>query len=614
MLSPESSASPGRWRTSNREYQRGFMDAVSDPNNREVVGVFASQTGKTDCVLNVIGYHIQHDPSPILLIQPTDKMAEAWSKDRLAPFLRDTPCMEGKIASARSRDSGNTILHKSFPGGHLTITGANSPASLASRPIRVLLCDEVDRYPPSAGSEGDPVRLASTRTSAFWNSRKVYISSPGRKGVSRMERLWERSDQRRFFVPCPDCGTHQALKWSQVQWDKDENGQHLPETAIYACERCGSAWSDAQRWAAVRKGEWRPTAPFRGIAGFHVNALAAQMEDGKLRNLVDEWLEAQGNPQELMRFVNTRLAEWWTEEGETVDETGLLARREDYEALVAPGCDLPDGVAVLTAGIDVQKDRLEYEITGWGRAEESWLVRYGRIYGDPKQDPAVLDELDQVLRTPLVHARGVELYIRAACIDTGGHATQTIYRWVRPRLRRPLPDGRSQFVFGIKGRSEPGRPVWPEKASRDKRKVRIQNLWVIGVDAAKDQIYGRLGIAEPGPGHCHFPRTVGEDYFKGLTAEHVRTVFRRGRPVRVWEERSPGAPNEPLDCRVYSYAALEGLRSPPFLLNLEREVRRIEALSPREPAPGSPSPVVIPNPSSLGNRRRRRVRSGGVER
>jgi len=606
-LSPESSAEPGRWSTSRAEYQRGFMDACSDPRCSDVVGVFASQTGKTDCVLNVIGFHVHHDPAPILVIQPTLEMAEAWSKDRFAPMNRDTPGLRGKIKDARSRDSGNTILHKTFSGGHLTAAGSNSPASLASRPIRILLCDEVDAYAPSAGAEGDPLKLAATRTAAFWNAKRIYISSPRLKG-SPMFRLWERSDQRRYFVPCPECGEHQWLKWTQVKWQKDEAGKALPETAVYECEHCGAGWNDVQRAQAVRRGEWRATAPFRGTAGFHVNALAAPWESRRLQKLVEQWLEAQGNPELLKVFCNTVLAEWWSEQGDTVDETGLLERREKYSA------PIPAGAAVLTIGVDVQKDRIEYEITGWGRGEESWLIRYGRIYGDPKQDPNVLRDLATVLATPLRHACGRDLYIRAGCIDTGGHATQTIYRWVRTRLRRLLPDGRSQFMFGIKGRSEVGRPVWPEKASRSKTPVRISNLWIVGVDAAKEQIYGRLGIAESGPGYCHFPRDVGEDYFKGLTAEHVITKYRAGQVVRVWAPKQEGAPNEPLDCRVYSYAALEGIRSAPFSLNLEAEVRKLEVLMQEiQPVGGAGAVGEVRPARSAAGRARRRVRHSGVD-
>lgn len=562
------------------------MDAVSDPEVEEVVGVFASQTGKTDCVLNVLGFHIQHDPAPILMIQPTVEMAETWSKDRFAPMQRDTAGIRRVMKDPQARNSGNTILHKTYPGGHLSVAGANSPAGLASRPIRVLLCDELDRYPPSAGSEGDPVRLAARRTSAFWNAKRVYISSPGIKGASRIETPWKRSDQRYWYVPCPECDAHQTLVWTQVKWDRDGDGNHLPETARYECEHCGADWSDAERRAAVNRGEWRATRPFRRVAGFRINALCAPWEKLRLEDFVIEWLEAQGNPELLKVFVNTVLAEWWEGEGEGgVAEETLMARREDYAEALPTGAQVPAGAAVLTIGVDVQKDRLEYEITGWGRDEESWLLKYGKIYGNVKTDAGVLEELDEVLAKPWIHSNGHELYIRAGCIDTG-YATQAIYKWARPRLRRALPDGRAQFVFGIKGRSEFGRPVWPDAPAQKKRRVRAK-VWILGVDAAKEQVYGRLGIAEPGPGYCHFPLEVGSPYFKGLNAEESFTEYRGGRPVKVWKPKVQGAPNEPLDCRVYSYAGIVALQSEPFLLKLEAECARVERDAPKRAATGS---------------------------
>ena len=586
------------------------MNACSDPRVHKVVGVFASQTGKTDMTLNLVGFHIHHDPAPILVIQPTLEMAKAWSKDRLAPMLRDTPALRGKVQDPRSRDSDNTLLHKAFRGGHITIAGSNSPASLASRPIRIVICDEVDRYAPSAGTEGDPVKLAETRSATFWNSVLIEITSPGIRGESRIEVDWEKSDKRLYFVPCPDCGEFQTLKWAQVQWDKDEHGDPLPETAVYVCPSCGSCWDDIARWASVRRGEWRATEPFRGVAGFHLNALNAPWERRKLARLVEQWLEAQGNPELLKVFVNTVLAEWWEdEEGDGVDPTGLMKRRKSWAEAMPRGAELPEGVAVVTFGLDVGKDRVEYEIVGWGRAEESWSLRYGRIYGDIAQDPGVLEEVDDIHGRPLMHAKGVELYIRAACLDSG-YATETVYRFCKPRLRRPLPDGFSQFVFAVKGRSEFGRPIWPEKAGGTK-KLRGLNLWTIGVDAAKDSIYGRLRIADPGAGYCHWPVDRPGDYFIGLTAEHTKTRYVRGQRRRAWELKSQALRNEPLDCRVYAYTALVGIQSDPFLLDLERECGRIDS-QPWVPIDqASAQGESMPAPSRPAGRRRR---SRGVER
>jgi phage terminase large subunit GpA-like protein len=249
-LSPEASAEPGQWNTARNEPMRGVMDAVSDHSVHTVVVVSSAQVGKTETLSNIIGFHVAQDPAPMLLLQPTLEMGEAYSKDRLAPMVRDTPALKGTIKDPRSRDSGNTLLHKVFPGGHITIAGANSPASLASRPIRIVLADEVDRYPPSAGTEGDPVSLARKRSTTFWNRKTILTSTPTVKGISRIEAEWEISDKRRFHVTCTDCDHAQHLKWAQVKWPEGR-----PQEAAYVCEECGSIWEDAKRWTMLRKGK-----------------------------------------------------------------------------------------------------------------------------------------------------------------------------------------------------------------------------------------------------------------------------------------------------------------------------------------------------------------------
>jgi phage terminase large subunit GpA-like protein len=537
----------------------------------ELVGVFASQIGKTDCVLNIVGHRIATNPGPMLLIQPTLGMAESWSKDRLAPMLRDTPALRGKVRDARSRDSGNTVLHKQFPGGHITAAGANSPASLAMRPIRDAFFDEVDRYPASAGTEGDPLKLATTRTRAFWNRKIVYISSPGTRGASRIEGVWERSDQRFYYVPCPACGVRQTLKWSQVAWDKDEEGEHRPETARYVCESCGVGWSDLERRGAVRKGEWRATRPFTGCAGFRVNALAAPWDSCNLEHLVVQWLEAQGNPELLKVFVNTVLAEWWDDAQATrvIDETGLLSRREAMESrgnrLVVPA-----PVALLTAGVDVQDNRLELSVFGWASGEESWRLAHEVLYGDPSA-PAVWEDLDRYLLAPWPRAAGGVDFVRGACVDTGGHHTQAAYDFCGPRFRRLTPDGGRAFVFAVKGQTGSG-DVWPRAHSKASAKT---PLYGIRVDPAKEQIYGRLSVAEPGPGFVHFPAEATVEYMQGLTSEVlVPKVDRKtGFVRRTWALRAGRKRNEPLDCAVYAYAALCGLR--PMGYDLETAVAEL---------------------------------------
>lgn len=576
------------------------MDAFSDSTVTELVGVFASQIGKTDCVLNMIGSRIATQPGPMLVIYPTLGTAEAWSKDRLAPMLRDTPTLRGKVRDARSRDSGNTVLHKQFPGGHLTAAGANSPASLAMRPIRDVYFDEVDRYPPSAGTEGDPLKLAVTRTRAFWNAKKVYISSPGTRGASRLEGVWERSDQRRFYVPCPACGVRQTLKWPQVQWDKDEDGEHLPATARYVCEACGEPWTDVQRWGAVRRGEWRATKPFRGCAGFHVSALAAPWESCRLEALVEQWLEAQGNPGLQKVFTNTVLAEWWEDRlaGKEIDETGLLARREPLPEIGGRPA-VPESAALLTAGVDVQDNRLEMSLWAWGAGEESWLLVHHVLFGDPAT-PATWEDLDAWILQPWPREAGGVDYIRGTCVDTGGHHTQAAYDFCGPRFRRVTPDGGRAFVFAVKGTAGTG-DVWPRKHSKVTAKA---PLWNIRVDPAVEQVYGRLSIAEPGPGYIHLGQWVDKAFAEGLAAlVRVPKINRRGFVEHTYKLRRAGLRDEPIDCAKYAYAALLGLRAMGY--SLEAEVENLarrplfrppdgEPKRTKEASPPAPSPSAQP--------------------
>ena len=458
---------------------RGVMDAVSDPTVRQVVVMSAAQVGKTEVLLNMIGFHVDQDPAPILVVQPTLSMAQAFSKDRLAPMLRDTPNLKGKVRDPRSRDSGNTTLHKVFPGGHVTIAGANSAAGLASRPVRIVLCDEVDRYPSSAGTEGDLIRLAAKRATTFWNAKLVTVSTPTVKNASRIEAEFVDSDQRDYWVPCPHCDEAQTLRWASVQWQPDR-----PETAVYVCEHCGVVWSDADRLKSLKRGEWKASAEFKGIAGFRLSGLNSPWIS--LTEAVRDFLEAKKLPETLRVWVNTYLGETWEETGEGVADEGIADRREEYE-----GC--PEGVVLITAGVDVQDDRIECEIVGWGRDEESWSLGYQTIYGDPS-GPAVWGDLEAYLNTPWHHPRGVELPVRSACIDTGGHHTNAVYSFVRPR------EGRR--VFAIKGVGGEGRALVGRPSKNNVGKVR---LFPVGVDTAKELIYARLKIKEPGPGYCHFP-------------------------------------------------------------------------------------------------------------
>lgn len=550
-LSPEASAEPGKYLTSRAEYQRGIMDAFSDPDVERVVVMSSAQVGKTEILNNIVGYFIDQDPSTILNLQPTLEMAQTWSKDRLAPMVRDNECLAKKVRSSKSKDSDNTILHKLFPGGHITMVGANSPAGLASRPIRIVLCDEVDRYPLSAGTEGDPVNLAIKRTTTYWNKKIGLFSTPTIKGISRIEKAFIESDQRYYYVPCPHCGAFQRLKWGQVKYSKD----NIKE-AYYECEHCGGHLSDSDRYRAISKGYWEAKEEFKGVVGFHLNELYSPWR--KISDIVKDFLEAKDKPDTLKTWVNTSLGETWEEAGEALDPESLETRTEEYNKI-------PKGGVVLTAGVDTQDDRLEVEITAWGKGEESWLIDYLKLYGDPDQ-PEVWQQLDDILTSDYLHESGARLNISATCIDTGGHKTQSVYEYGRTRY--------TQKVYLIKGVGGENIPIVgaQSKVKCGKSKTKTVRLFPVGVDQAKGTIYGRLKISSFGSGYMHFPRKCDRTYFDSLTAEKLVTKFVKGYPKRTWEKIR--ARNEALDCRVYSYAALKILNP-----NFEKIGERLEVNS-----------------------------------
>jgi len=564
-LSPEASAEAGWWNTDRASYQRGIMDCINDPAIENIVIMSAAQIGKTEILLNILGYYISHDPSPILVLQPTLSMAQAFSKDRLAPMLRDTPCLAGKVKDPRSRDSDNTTLHKGFQGGHVSLAGSNSPASLASRPIRIVLADEVDRYPHSAAMEGDPVSLARKRSSTFFNRKLVLTSTPTVKGASRIETAFEGSDKRFFQVPCMDCNEMQVLRWANVQWPEGR-----PDQAVYVCEHCGSAWDDTMRLRAIRRGRWEATETFSGVAGFFINGLYSPWTP--LSEAAREFLAARKLPEQLRVFVNTFLGETWEDVGEQVDSLGLYERREDYEG------SIPSGVVVMTAGVDVQDDRLEMEIVGWGRDEESWGIQYHRLEGDPTS-PQVWSDLDSILKTTFQHPSGVELSIRAVAIDSGHH-TQSVYNFVKPR------EGRR--VMCIKGVGGEGRPLIGRPTKNNIAKVR---LFPVGSNTVKELLFSRLKISEAGPGFCHFPNTYDEEFFRQLTAEKRVTKYVKGFPRSEWVKTR--ARNEALDVRCYSVAAYAALNT-----NINKVAERLRLRGEQlkdDKATDKPAPVVRPS-------------------
>jgi phage terminase large subunit GpA-like protein len=528
-----------------------MMDACSDPSIQEVVVMAGAQLGKTEAILNIIGYHIDNDPSPILVMQPTVKMAEAFSKDRVASgLLASSPCLQSKVKDPRSRDSGNTTLHKVFPGGALTMVGANSAADLASRPIRVVLCDEVDRYPVSAGTEGDPISLAVKRTITFWNRKIIMVSTPTNKGASRIEHAYEKSDQRKYYVPCRHCTEGQVLKWSNVHWDKDN-----PESARYLCDNCDSEWSESDRIWSIRNGIWVATKPFNGVAGFAINGMYSPWTP--LSAGVKDFLAVKKNPEQLKVWTNTYLGETWEDAGERLDYHALSDRREEMPYL-------PDDVYVITAGVDVQDNRLEIETVGWGKDDEIYVLDFDVLYGDPSS-PQLWGDLDTILYKQYKTAGGRELGIRAASVDSGGHYTNSVYQYCKKNAYRR--------IFAIKGMGGEGKAI-ASKPSRNN--VGKCPLFMIGVNTVKDMIFGRLKINEPGALYIHFSDRLTDDFFKQLTAEKKVTRYHKGFPRSEYQKVY--ARNEALDCLVYAIAAYVILN-----VNINALADRVEQERSRKP-------------------------------
>ncbi len=542
ILSSEASASPGRWNTDKCPYQREIMDAITNIDVQKVVIMSAAQVGKTDAmILNPIGYYIHYDPSPIMVLQPTIQLAEAFSKDRLTPMLRDTTVLNEKC-NDKSRNSGNTILQKIFPGGHVTMVGANSSASLASRPIRILLADEIDRYPATAGNEGDPLSLASKRLTTFWNKKEVNVSTPTIKGISRIETEYNNSSKGEWNIPCPQCGNLQPIKWSNLIFDKENL-----DDINYCCEHCGCLSGEVEWKENSIKGTFVEEFPDRNVKGFHLNTLASTMCEW--REVVEKFLKAneamkKGNIDMMKVWVNTELGETWEEQGEEMEEEELVKRREKYN------CEVPEEVLYITAGVDTQDDRFEIEVVGWGAGMESWGIYYKVIYGDLKLKQ-IWEDLDQFLQQTFQKADGTKMKIVCTCMDSGGHYTNQVYKFCKSRI--------SRRIFAIKGKGGADVPYVSKPTKNNREQV---PLFTLGVDTGKSLLFQRLKVEDEGAGYCHFPkereRGYDETFFKGLTSERNVMTYKKGRAVYEWRIKdSAHKRNEALDCRNYATAAME---------------------------------------------------------
>ncbi len=546
FLSSESSAEGGRWRT--LPYQKGIMDAITNPAIEQVTVMKSARVGYSKILNHVIGYHIHQDPAPIMLVQPTIEDAQGYSKEEIAPMLRDTPVLKGLVSEAKAKDGANTILQKQFPGGTLSLVGANSPRGFRRVSRRIVLFDEVDGYPPSAGSEGDQIKLGIRRTEYYWNRKIVSGSTPTVKDFSRIERMYQQSDERRYYVPCPKCGHMQYLRWPQIKWFNDD-----PSTACYECEKCGELIPHSKKRWMVERGEWKATKPGNGKhVGFHIWAAYSYSPNAAWSNLVEEFLDARHDAEQLKTWCNTILGVVWEDEyASKISGESLLQRaaEEKYKQGTPPA-----EVLLLTCGCDCQDDRLSLSVWGFARDEEMYLVNRVVLHGSPSR-PEVWKQLDEVLQNPYETEDGRKLNIEVCCIDSGGHHTQEVYGYARERA--------AMGVIAIKGMGQKGKPPLgkPSKVDINFKGRAMKNgaaLYPVGVDGVKSLLFARLKHNDPGPGYLHFYPTVGPDYLQELTAERQILRYHHGFPQRIWVKKSQ-SPNEALDEMVYAYAALHRL-------------------------------------------------------
>jgi phage terminase large subunit GpA-like protein len=532
VLTSESSAEPGKWRTDRTPYLREPMQVCTDPNVEIIVVMASAQVGKTELCLNLLGRTIHVDPGPVMYCASTLEIAEDIARGRVAPLLR-TPPLDALVTSEQT-------LRKEFVGGQLTLAGSNSPSSLASRPIRILLADEVDRWDASLPGEGDPLSLAMKRTQTFRNRKILIISSPTMTGASRIAKWYQLSDQRRFHTPCLRCGIEFVIQWADVRWD-----DHDPRTARIECPHCAGRIEEHERHEMIAAGRWIAQNPESRIAGFHIWEIFAPWRS--LADQVEAFLVAKRSTDSLQAWVNTSRGETWDPPAQKAPE-GLALRRESYPA------ELPAGVRILTAGIDTQDDRLVVQILGWGENETAWVIGYEHLIGDPNL-PEVWQQLDALLTCDFQHELTDDAFrIRAAFVDSAGHRTQAVYNYCAGRL---FSGALANRIWPIIGRGNKGQLIsQPSPVTIGTRQYRI--LRTLDVDQLKTSVVSRLSVAEPGSAeYVHFPSTLGHDYFEELTSESLVTKHNRWNvPSKVWKKRSTSSRNEALDTFVYALGSL----------------------------------------------------------
>lgn len=588
FLSQKAASEPGKWRTDRTPYLREIMDALSPSSPiQRVVFEKGAQIGATESGLNWIGYVIDQAPGPMLSVAPTVDMAKRYSKQRIAPMIEESPSLRNLVEDSRSRDSGNTVLAKEFPGGVLVMTGANSAVGLRSMPARYVFLDEVDGYPGDVDGEGDPVALAEARTRTF-QRRKIYmVSTPTIEGRSRIDREYAKSDQRRFFLPCPHCDEFQTLKFTQLKWPKDASGKPETAKAAYECEACGCEIGEQHKTEMLRRGEWRATAEGDGrTVGFHLSSMYSPVGWMSWVEIAQRWEAAQGDPDLLKEFINTVLGEVWQERGDRVDWERIYERRESWKIGT-----LPAGVTILTGAVDVQASpaRLELHVWGYGEGTESWAIERRVFYG-PADDPKTWFGIEEALRDTWTHDSGAELLIDALCVDTGDQTT-AVYDWISKQDQNR--------VLAVKGKRgyELNAPVaTPTNIPFGGRKRAVRLRSVTG-DVFKAELYRFLLLPRPTdeefaegkgwpPGYVHIPDYMDAEWCKQLVAER-RTQTKSGR----FEWKMDHQANEALDCRIYSRAALWTMGASGWKSNKWQALRDARGLDlARQDDPTEPRP------------------------
>lgn len=550
---PTSSAEPGPWRTSRTPYLKEPMDAFSDPKVRRIVMVASSQTGKSELELNCIGYIIHQDPGNIMYIHPDIDDAKQFSMLRVGPLIENSKVLKSRVADVKSRDSGNTILRKSFPGGMLIMCGTNVASDLASTPARYVIGDERDRWALSAGNEGDPWRLATARQITFHNAKSIEVSTPTIKGKSKIAKSFSEGTMERWCVKCPHCGGYHDIKFADIRYTYEEktlkdSTQYIVTDVYYVCPGCGAISREQKmkkqpaKWIAEN-----PDAYENGVRSFWLNSFVSPWQSWN--SAILDFLSATGNTENLQVVYNTVFGELWENRGDLEDEDSILQRREEYTA------ELPEGVLVLTCGVDTQDDRFEYEVVGHGHFGETWGIEKGIIMGRPDDDDT-WNALDAALFKTYRFESGLGLRISMTFMDEGGHFTQDVRQRCQAR--------QSKNVFAIAGSNKHDAPFTapPRKQKIVVRGKMIGTCWRydIGVDAGKQIIMDNLRVKTPGPKFCHYPKRddYGDGYFKGLLSERLVYKATKKQPWQ-WEKIPGHERNEALDCRNYANAAFKAL-------------------------------------------------------